>query len=222
MDIDSLVNPLTPDQIAVVLTLHDSESEPILFNRLQQIAATWELGYAEVGLICREVDAYLLWQQRPDPDTGEPCASFARWIHVCCPRSYSTVYAAMRDVEALKDVPDRHLAKIPASNFPIVKQLSTAVRNDPEVMAGAQTKCTEDFVEQIRRDHPGQAIERSRVLRFKLDESAADEVEAVIQMAEARGAKNWAEALEAICAEVKTQWLMESDIMDALETENQP
>ena len=221
MDIDSLVNPITPDQMALVLSLSDEEAEPVLFNRLQQIAYGWEMGYAEVGLICRYVDAYMLWEKRADPETGEVCTSFSRWIHVCCPRSFSTVYAAMRDVEALKDMPERAVAKIPASNFSIVKQLSTAVRNDPEVIEGAQTKPTADFVEQIRRDHPGQAIEHSRTLRFKLDESAANEVESTIQLAESRGAKNWAEALEAICSEAKTQWLMESEILASLEKEQQ-
>lgn len=221
MDIDSLVNPLTPDQMMIVLALPDEQSEPILFKRLQEIAYGWEYSYAEVGLICREVDAYLLWEKRIDPDTGELCASFSRWIHACCPRSYSTVYAAMRDMEALKDIPDCDLAKIPASNFPIVKQLSTAVRKDRKVLDGAQTKRTGDFVEQIRADHPDQAIEHSRVLRFKLEDSAAAEVESVITLAEMRGAKSWAEALEAICAEAKTQWLLESEIMESLENEKQ-
>ena len=198
MDINSSI---TPDLMTAILGLADEDAEPILFRRLAQIVSTMELGYMEVGLICREVDAYLLWEKRIDPETGQPCTSFSRWVHVCCPRSYATVYAAMRDVEALKDIPDQHLAEIPSSNVPVVKQLSTAVRADPKVLHAAKTKRNEEFVEQIRRDHPDQHIEARKLLRFKLEESAAERVEAALRMAEAKGAKNWSEALELICEE---------------------
>ena len=207
--------PLTPDRMASLLGMADEDAEPILFKRLQQITATFELGYAEVGLICREVDSYLLWEKRIDPETGQPCTSFTRWVRVCCPRSYPTAYAAMRDVESLKDIPDQHLSQIPASNFPIVKQLSTAVRSDPEVLEAAKTQNTEGLVEHVRANHPEQHIERTKILRVPLDESAMGKVEELFKQAQLRGAKNRSEALEMICAEAELQWRLEAEIEEA-------
>jgi hypothetical protein len=210
---------LTPDKMASLLGMADEDSEPILFNRLQQITSTFELGYAEVGLICREVDAYLLWEKRIDPETGQPCASFTRWVRVCCPRSYATVYAAMRDIESLKDIPDQHLSQIPASNFPIVQQLSTAVRAEPDVLEAAKTQNTKGLVEHVRANYPDQHIERTRFLRLPLDESVMEKVEDLFKQAQLRGARNRSEALEMICAEAELQWRMEAEIEQVM-TEN--
>ena len=204
MESTTLITPITHERMADILGLPDEKAEPIFFSRLQQIAATWELGYAEVGLICRQVDAYLLWEKRIDPETGEPCASFSRWVHVCCPRSFATVYAAMRDVEELKDVPAEHVAKIPASNFPVMKQLSSAVRNDPQVLEAAKSQNAEQFVETIRRDHPNQHIEHRQLLRFRPVESAAAKIKEALNRAEQMGAHNWDEALEWLA-----QWAMD-------------
>ncbi len=210
---------LTPDKMASLLGLADEDSEPILFNRLQQITSTFELGYAEVGLICREVDAYLLWEKRTDPETGQPCVSFTRWVRVCCPRSYATVYAAMRDIESLKDIPDQHLSQIPASNFPIVQQLSTSVRAEPDVLEAAKTQNTKGLVEHVRANYPDQHIERTRFLRLPLDESVMEKVEELFKQAQLRGARNRSEALEMICAEAELQWRMEAEIEQVM-TEN--
>lgn len=207
---------LTPDKMTDLLGLADEDAEPILFNRLQQIAHTFELGYAEVGLICREVDAYLLWEKRIDPETGQPCASFTRWVRVCCPRSYATVYAAMRDIESLKDIPDHDLSQIPASNFPIVQQLSTSVRAEPDVIEAAKTQNTKGLVDHVRANYPDQAIEHSKMLRFKMSSSAAERVEMALKMAQLKGANNWPDALELICAEAMEAWRYEEEIESAM------
>ncbi len=218
-DMDFTNQSLTPDKMASLLGLADEDSEPILFNRLQQITSTFELGYAEVGLICREVDNYLLWEKRIDPETGQPCASFTRWVRVCCPRSYATVYAAMRDIESLKDIPDQHLSQIPASNFSVVQQLSTSVRAEPDVLEAAKTQNTKGLVEHVRANYPDQHIERTRFLRLPLDESVMEKVEDLFKQAQLRGARNRSEALEMICAETELQWRMEAEIEQVM-TEN--
>lgn len=210
---------LTPDKMASLLGLADEDSEPILFNRLRQITSTFELGYAEVGLICREVDAYLLWEKRINPETGQPCTAFTQWVRACCPRSYATVYAAMRDIESLKDIPDQHLSQIPASNFPIVQQLSTSVRAEPDVLEAAKTQNTKGLVEHVRANYPDQHIERTRFLRLPLDESVMEKVEELFKQAQLRGARNRSEALEMICAEAELQWRMEAEIEQVM-TEN--
>ena len=198
--------------LSEVLGLSDEDAEHALFSYMKNFEDQFTFSYARIGLICREVEAYLLWEKRIDPETGQPCTSFTRWVRVCCPRSYPTVYAAMRDVEALKDIPDQHLSQIPASNFPIVKQLSTAVRSDPEVLEAAKTQNTEGLVEHVRANHPEQHIERTKILRVPLDESAMDKVEELFKQAQLRGAKNRSEALEMICAETELQWRLESEI----------
>ena len=216
------MTPITPDRMTELMAMPDEESEPILFNRLQEIAHGWELSYLECGLICRAVDAYLLWEHHIDAETDQPCDSFSRWIHICCPRSYSSVYAAMRDVEALQDIPEQQLAKVQTANVGTLKQLSTAVRNDPKVLEAAQTQRNDQFVDHIREHHPEQAIEHRRLLRFQLEDSAAERVEAVIETAIRKGAKNWSEALEMIAEEAADVWRVEAEIEEALSHEQNP
>lgn len=198
--------PLTTDRMSDVLGLADDQCEDILFRRLQTIAAIWELGYSEVGLICRHVDAYMLWEQRTDPETNEPCESMSRWIHVCCPRSFSTVYAAMRDVEELKDIPAEHLAEVRACNIPTMKQLSTAVRNDPEVLAVAKSGKNDDLVSHVQEHHPDQHVERRKMLRLSLEESLADKWKEAVSRAMQYGAHSEKEALELIVIAAEDWW----------------
>lgn len=203
---------LTPSSMRELRELSESDQEHILFGRIQYIASVWELSFGEVGLICREVQNYLLHEQRIDPDTGEPC-SFARWIHLAAPRSYSTVYSAMRAVEELKDIPDEQVARIRSSNFPIMTQLSTEVRNDPEVLKVAQTGRSEDLVEHVQRNHPNQHVEHRKLLRFTVEESAAVIIEHALKMAQFHGAANQAQALEAICQEAIALWEAEDEVL---------
>lgn len=199
-------SPITPEKMADVLGLADDECEYIFFHRLQNIAATWECGYSEVGLICRHVDAYMLWEQRIDPETNEPCASMSRWIHVACPRSFATVYAAMRDVEELKDIPEEHLAEVRACNIPTMKQLSTNVRNDPEVLAVAKSGGSEDLVNHVNEHHPEQHVERHKMLRLALEESLAEKWKEAVKRAMQYGAHSEKEALELILIACEDWW----------------
>lgn len=210
---------LTPSRLKEVLALPDCQAEEAIFNRIQAVTRTWEMSYAEVGLLCRAVDSYLLWEQRTDPDTGELCASFSRWMHIAAPRSFSTCYAAMRDVEALQDVPAEQVAQIPAANFPVMKQLSTEVRNDPAVLRTAQTGSAERLVDHVRANHPDQHIERTKFLRFPLEESAAERIEEALRLAELHGAHNRSEALELIAREAVEQWRLEDEVAEALSRE---
>ena len=68
------------------------------------------------------------------------------------------------------------------------------------------------LVEHVRANHPEQHIERTKILRVPLDESAMDKVEELFKQAQLRGAKNRSEALEMICAEAELQWRLESEI----------
>jgi len=216
--------PITPDVMSDVLGLPDAKAEAAFFNRLTYIDNIHKLSYAEVGNICLQVQAYMLHEKRIDPETGLSC-TFSRWVHLAAPYSYSTCYAAMRDCEAMKDVPEEHLAEIPAGNFPVMRQLSTKVRADPGVLKAAKTKKTEAFVEHIRAEHPDEHIESRKTFRFHPEESAAVKIEEALNRAEKMGAHSRDEALEIVALaamdwwEFKTQELEIDRAMQSLPTE---
>ena len=115
----------------------------------------------------------------------------------------------MRDMEALKDIPSEQLAKVPESNFSVLKQLSTQVRNTPTVLQAAQTKRSDEFIEHIKREHPGQAIEHNKPMRFMPNETQAVEIEKALAMSMERGAKNRTEALFDLAINYQADALME-------------
>lgn len=210
---------MTPSEL---LELPASEAEEACFSRLRLLDQTWKYSYIEIGQICRIVERKHLWKQRTDPATGERCTSFPAWVHAAAPWSFSTVFAAMRDCEELQDVPAEHLAEIPAANIGTLKQLSTAVRQDPAIIEAAKTMRAPEFVEQVRKEYPLQHLEKKKTLRFTMDESAADKVEQVINIAMAKGAKNWSDALEMICEEAADVWRLESEVEQALKDVEAP
>ena len=178
--------------------------EQSYFDECQAIDNASKYSYARVGIICRDVKNRLLWQHR--------AKSFHEWVKIACPWSFATAHASLRDVEELADVPEKDLAAIPASNFPIMKQLSTAVRAEPQVLEGAKTKPTEKFVEQIRETHPEQHLDAKKPMRFFPDESAAVKIEEALEMAMRHGAANRSEALELIAYCALEQWQLEDEI----------
>ena len=210
---------ITPHRMVGILELPDDKAEEILFNRLRHLDRVEKLSYAERGMICRQVQNYMLHEKRTDPETGEPC-TFTRWVRLSSPWGYSTVFSAMRDVEALKGIPDEDVAEIPQSNFPVMIQLSTEVRKDPQVLEAAKTQRTEELVEHIREHHPDQKIEHHKLLRFQPEESAVKTIEEALGKAMERGARNRNEALEMVCVEAMMQWRFESEVESVVETLN--
>jgi hypothetical protein len=200
-----------------ILRLSTVDAERALFERLRYLDRLEKLSYAEKGFISKTVQTYALHECRTDPKTGHSC-SFTRWIRLAAPWGYDTAFAAMRDVEALVDIPAEHLAEIPRSNFPVLKQLSTAVRGDAKVIEAAKVLEVDQFVEQIRRDHPDQHLETSKILRVRMDESAMVKVEEAIAEAMNRGATTKGDALEMIAAEALLEWKFEEAMSKATES----
>lgn len=195
------------------LPLPEQDVEAALFDRMQSLDRTFKLGYGEIGLICREVEVKGLWRHRIDPETGEPCTSMNRWIRVAAPWGYSKCYTAMDDVkELIDDVPASELASVPQSNFPLLRQLSTAVRADPKVLHAAQTERAPELAAMIRSTYPSQHLEPTKAIRFVMDESAAQKVEEALAMAETRGAKTRQEQLEMVAVEAMQTWSMEAEV----------
>lgn len=163
-------------------------------------------------MIAVEVQNRLLWKQRTDPATGEPCESFSAWMKTAAPWSYALMFAAKRDVEELHDVPAEHLAQIPAANFPVFKQLSSAVRADPGVLHAAKTMRSDALTEKIQRDYPDQHLQSRKTLRFRPEADKAAEIEEALAMAESKGARTRDEQLWVIARVAVEQWKMEAEI----------
>ena len=190
-------------------------NEQELFIEAQSIIKVTETGFMRLGLICKEVEDHHLWTNHIDSETGQPCHSFGRWLRILAPRAYSTCYQAMDSVRALADIPEADLAQIPASNAKTMIKLSTKVRNEPATLKAAKTLRNAEFVEQIQRTHPDQCIERSKIKRFVLEESALEMVNRTLQMAILRGAKNESDALEMMAAEAAESWRAEDEVLEA-------
>jgi hypothetical protein len=186
----------------------DPSREAFLFARIRELDAIEKFSYAEKGMMCKEVKDTMIHRQRINPETGEPC-SWTEWVRLAAPWAYGTCFSAVRDMEELKDIAPADLARIPEANFPILRQLSTQVRNTPTVLQAAKTKRSDEFIEHIKREHPGQAIEHSKPMRFMPSETQAVEIEKSLAMSMERGAKNRTEALFDLAINYQADVMME-------------
>ena len=192
--------------------LPDTEAEEVIYQSLHSYDTDARLKYAQIGLMARAVDQRMLWRSRIDPADGLPCRSFSRWVRIASPYAYSTVYAAMRDVTELQDVPPLELAQIPQSNLATLKQLSGGVRKRPEVLKAAMTQKNEAFVATIQRDFPDQHLSQRTPFRLNPTEEQRAEIEEAIELALQRGDARsreeaifmWAVEYRLECLEVKS------------------
>lgn len=182
---------MTPDYEAMI----DEAAAKIISTRVSQWDKEEPLRYATLGLMALAVEKRLLWRLVTNPEDGMPCRSFATWVRVHAPRGYSTVYAALKDVEELSDVPADDLAQIPQSNMRTMKQLSSAVRRDPKVLELAKTQKTDALVAYVKAKHPNQHVMAETVFRCPLNELQMTEVEAAIIKAMNTGCASRSEAL---------------------------
>lgn len=189
-------------------TLTDELAEDVIFTRLCGYDEDERLRYAGIGLMAQAVYKRLLWKFRVDPADGLPCRSFARWVKIACPYSYSTCYAAMRDCDAMPDVSAEDLAEIPQSNFATLKQLSTHVRASTSILYAAKTAKTSVFVDTVRAAFPDQHIEAHASLRLNPTESQRDVIQRAIDAAIQCG---YGGTREEVIEGWASNWLMEQD-----------
>jgi hypothetical protein len=181
------------------------KAEAMIFDRIQAVVGTMEMGFAEVGILGCYVDESGIWKERVDPATGQPCTSANQWLMLAAGRSRSSCFDARAKVKILlaENISADDIAQIPASNFKPLMKCSTAVRKDPEVLKAART---DKLFEHVQVAHPSQALESEKVFRVVLDASAHAKVEETItRVMEVEG---WSrsEALEGIMADVKEEW----------------
>lgn len=202
-----MMSPMLDKGITEATLIHlRSESDEIaavaLDCRIAALETLYKRTFLERGVILFEVEQRLLWQKIDDPATGVPFTSLDRWILTRCPQSRSDAYAALRAVKELRDIPRERLEAIPRCNVAILQALSTAVRNEPEILKAAKDLPEREFILKIQQDWPGQHIEERRLIHMKPTKSASVVIEQAIKLAmQVEGVTTREQALEVISVE---------------------
>lgn len=201
-----------------LLALPDDQAAMALHARmgaLDEADRLHEVSYAERGEIALAFQRRSLWRHLDDPATGQRFASLTAWMSsgsLACRRS---VFEAKRDMMELADVPAEKLRSIPKANIKVLKQLSTAVRNDSTVLEAARSLKEFPFIAKIAADHPDQHIEAKVMLRFSPDLSGAEMIEEAITFAlehDIAGCRD--EACEMAFETALLQWRAEQKVID--------
>lgn len=120
--------------------------------------------WVEIARVCLEVE-----RDRDYEILGY--RSFGSWIVAAAPRSRAYLYMVMgRYRELIADIPEEELAKIPLGSAGVLKQLSSKVRQDPEVRKAARKKPSE-LRQTIREKHPEQHMEGIDVRTLQFTDS---------------------------------------------------
>ena len=170
-----------------LIALPDPEAAVALDARMDAwttIDKLHERSFVERGIIIREFERRQLWKHLTDPETGHSFPNLTAWLScenfLGCRR---TNFEAKRTLAMLEDVPPAKLIDIPKGNLHTLTQLSTAVRNQPDVLEAARIMPREAFEEKVEKEHPTQHIESRRPLRFSPDRSGAKVIEEWIEYA---------------------------------------
>ena len=176
-------------------SMPEEKAARILDHRLRSLEESYKRSFCERGVIGLEVQERQLWRWMADFD-GSQFGSFEQWVIKAAPHSRSDVFAAMRAVKELRDVPRAELESMPRCNIEVLRSLSTGVRSKPEVIEAAKSLPEKAFVAKIEQAYPDQHLESKRTV--VMPKGDADEFEQAIAMAIALGAKTRAEAVKEI------------------------
>lgn len=170
-----------------LIALPDDKAAAALNERmgvLDQIHKIHERSYCERGIIAREFERRELWRHLVDPDTRTQFSSFTAWMSCSdflgCRR---VNFEAKKDIEDLQDIPFDQLKDVSKGNIKVLKQLSTHVRQQPEILESAKTLPQNEFLEKIEREHENQHLEVRRPLRFSPGRSEVKIIEEAIAWA---------------------------------------
>ncbi len=197
-----------PDpQAAVALNLR--------MEALDHLHHIHERSFAERGIIAREVERRALWKHLISPETGEPFPHFTAWISSGAIGCRRTTFEALRDMEMLEDVPSGKLIDIPKGNLKVLTQVSTAVRNHPEILDAAKTLSQDQLLAKLESEHPLQHIETRRSMRFRPTAIGSRAIEAMIEYAIEKGiAGSRDEAIVRAAETALAEWHMEEELED--------
>lgn len=148
--------------------LPDWEAADVLDHRLRVLEVQYKRGFIERGIVLLEMQQRELWKHVRDQD-GNPYTSFERWVVGSAPYSRRDCFAALAAVKQLQDVPREQLAEVPRCNIEVLKQLSPAVRAEPEVMERARSLSEREFRASIGVTHPEQCIEPKSLMEQAIE-----------------------------------------------------
>lgn len=177
------VNGITEATLINLRNMPDEIAAVALDGRLRALEIQWKRSFLERGLLLLEMEQRQLWRKLTDPHTQEPYSSLEKWICSAAPQSRSDAYAALRAVKELRDIPRQSLEAIPRCNVAILQALSTAVRNEPEVLKAAKDLPEREFIRKIQKDWPEQHIEERRMLHMNPTKTASTVIERAIKLA---------------------------------------
>jgi hypothetical protein len=211
------------DELLALADPEAAESLNAWMGALKRVEEVYEVSYGQRLVIIRNFEERGLWRYLTDPDTDQVFPNLTAWLSsgfIGCRR---VNMEAHKDARALADIPPEKLIDVPKSNIHTLTQLSTAVRNDPGILAAARNLSQDDFLEKVEKEQPNQHLEVRRPLRFNPGRSGAKIVEEVITYAlEHNIAGSRDEALVRMAETAKNQWDLEDELrsMPAETTEN--
>ena len=135
------------------------ESAQEFDRKLRELDSVAKRGFAERGLILREMRDKQLWRLLTDSATDAPYTSFDRYLLSACPWSSRDAYASMKAADVLKEIPTATLSNMPRGNIAVLQVLSPAIRRKPEILQAAQAMRERDFIRMIEEKHPEQHLE---------------------------------------------------------------
>jgi hypothetical protein len=180
--------------LVTLRALPDDVAASKLDTLMRQLEQQYKRSYVMRGVCGLEVKQRQLWKVLQ-------FSSFEQWLQNACPQSRADVYAAMRTVEELTEIPRQELEEIPRMNLKVLQSLSTAVRRDPEVLKAAKVCSEREFVAKVKQSHPEQHVQSERKLTFTLPSDAADMVERELEKTMAEEECSRDQALEAWAAD---------------------
>ena len=191
MNLQVQLAPTAIEVLSVNLSEAISMPDPEAAESLNRRMAAWvrvdrlyERSFVERGLIIREFEKRQLWKYLIDPETGVNFPHLSAWLssadYLGCRR---TNFESKRILAMLEDVPAEKLIDVPKANLHTLTQLSTAVRNDPDILEAARTLPREKFEEKLEREQPQQHIEVHSPLKFHFIRSQRKAIEAWVEYA---------------------------------------
>lgn len=215
------VLPLTLQDLISLPDPEAAEGLNIRMQLLDMVDAAHAVTYSQRLVIIAEFRRRSLWRYLIDPEVGEVFPHETAWLSsgfVGCRR---VNFEAKKDAENLADVEPAKLIDMPKASIKVLTSVSTAVRNDPEVLAAA--KAGEDkLLEKLETDHPGQHIERRKPMTIRPTRSERKVIDAAVEWAMEHGiAGSITEAIVRGMETALNQWQLD-DELDHLQVEQKP
>ncbi|MDE2101621.1 MAG: hypothetical protein KGL39_30525 [Patescibacteria group bacterium] len=209
-----------------IIALPDPEAADGLNRRMAAhalIESLREHSYGERVVITREFEQRALWRYLEDPDTGQPFPNLTAWLscsdYLGCRR---VNFEALRTAKLLPEIPAQEMVGIPKANLQALTQISTAVRNQPDILEAARTLDSRAFEEKVEVEHPLQHIEVRKPMRFTPGRSWSKVIESALSYAVEHGiASTRDEALLRMAETALNEWQLEEELHEMVVEDNE-